>query len=113
MKKLNKNNYQEINIIGVSASTPNPNVVYVPYILAEHTEESLSDYNKFMSEYRIKHEVCPNCGSHEHMSTLMGYIMHSDKRKEYKNLNRCTCMTCKNTHTTHDRVSIEEYKRNR
>lgn len=72
MKKLNKKHCEEIKIVGVSASTTNPNIVYLPYILAEYNEESLDDYKKFMSEYRIKHAVCPNCGSPEHMSTLMG-----------------------------------------
>lgn len=29
-------------------------------------------YETFMKEYRIKHEVCPKCGTKPHNSTLMG-----------------------------------------
>jgi formate dehydrogenase maturation protein FdhE len=87
-----------------------PGYINVPYVLSEHTKESLKSYNDFMEEYEKKHEVCPKCGSKPHTSTLVGYILNSDKPEEYKDLNRCTCTSCGNVHTCHDRISEEEYK---
>jgi len=51
-------------------------------------------YETFMKEYRIKHEVCPKCGTKSHISTLLGYIFNSSTPDEYKDLNRCTCSNC-------------------
>ena len=84
--------------------------IYCPYVMAEHTKESLDVYNTFMLEYKNKHEVCPKCGTKEHSSTLVGYILNSDKREEYKDLNICNCISCGDVHKTHDRISIEEFK---
>lgn len=66
-------------------------------------------YETFMKEYRIKHEVCPKCGTKSHRSTLMGYIFNSSKPDEYKDLNRCTCSNCGDVHTYHERISLEEF----
>ena len=41
----------------------NPGYIYVPYIIGEHTEESLKEYNDFMETYKNEHKLCPNCGS--------------------------------------------------
>jgi len=86
-----------------------PGYIYLPYILAEHTEKSLKDHKKFMVKYKKEHEVCPKCGDKGHSSTLMGYIMHSDKRNEYKDLNRCVCLKCGDQHTMHERISVKEF----
>ena len=34
-----------------------------------------------------------------------GYILNSDKRDEYKDLNNCVCTECGDRHTAHERVS--------
>lgn len=81
-----------------------PGYVYAPYTPCEHTEESLKEYNDFMSEYNLEHKLCPKCGEESHMSTLMGYVLVHGKESEYKDLNRCTCMSCGDSHTTHERV---------
>ena len=57
-----------------------------------------------MNEYHEKHKHCPKCGSKGYMSTLMGYVLHMDKKDDYKDLNNCTCSDCGDHHTTHDRV---------
>jgi hypothetical protein len=84
-------------------------IIFVPWILKEHTTESLKDYNSFMKKYRKQHEVCPKCGAKEHITTLMGYPMYSDRREEYKDLNSCLCV-CGDVHSCHDRISIKEFK---
>ena len=62
-------------------------------------------YNKFMKEYKILHECCPNCGSDgSFMTTLVGYIFHTDNPSSYKDKNACTCMECGDKHIYHDRV---------
>jgi RNase P subunit RPR2 len=66
-------------------------------------------YETFMMEYRIKHEVCPKCGTKPHMSTLVGYTFNSSEPESYKDLNRCTCTNCDDVHTYHDRISSEEF----
>ncbi len=66
--------------------------------------ESGDKCEKFRKQYNIDHALCPKCGGESHTSTLAGYIMHSDKLEEYKNLNDCRCSQCGDKHTTHDRV---------
>ena len=94
----------EIYRICKGKDVENPGLIYVPYIMKEHDEESLIEYNDFMKEYRAKHKFCPECGSEKHSTTLVGYIMKSDKRDEYKDKNICICQDCGNRHTAHDRV---------
>lgn len=81
-----------------------PGYIYAPYVCAPHTKESLKDYDEFMAEYRKKHAVCPKCGATGHLTTLIGYILNSDKRDEYKDLNNCVCTECGDRHTAHERV---------
>jgi len=88
---------------------PKEGYILVPYIIAEHSEESLKDYHEFMAVYKKAHEVCPKCGSTSHSTTFMGYIMDSSKRDEYKDLNNCVCSECKDLHTMHDRIGNEEF----
>lgn len=84
--------------------------IYVPYIIGTHTEESLKEYNEFMAEYHKKHAVCPKCGSDKYVTTLMGYMLDSNKKEEYKDLNGCVCVKCGDVHTAHEMISIEEFK---
>ncbi len=66
-------------------------------------------YIEFMKDYKVKHEVCPKCGTKDHTSTLMGYIFNSSNPNEYKDLNRCTCVNCEDIHTCHERISLAEF----
>jgi ribosomal protein S27AE len=82
-----------------------PGYIYVPYMCQEHTEESSKAYDDFMNIYEEEHKLCPNCGDDGSYSmTLMGYILNMDKKEEYKDLNRCQCQKCGNSHTFHERV---------
>jgi len=78
--------------------------IYAPYIIRNHTKESLKEYREFMDEYDKNHECCPECGAKEHMTTLIGYVLNDDKKEEYKDLNRCECSNCGDVHTCHERV---------
>lgn len=62
-----------------------------------------------MDKYNKRHAVCPKCGSTLHSTTLVGYPMYSDKRKEYKDLNDCVCFNCGDKHIRHDRISIKKF----
>jgi len=83
----------------------NKGCVFMPYVLREHTEESLKQYKDFMKTYSKQHKYCPKCGSTEHISTLVGYPLIWDKKEEYKNLNICKCTKCGDKHSRHDRIS--------
>jgi hypothetical protein len=78
--------------------------IYAPFVLGEHTEESLKQYNEFMREYHKQHECCHRCGSKNHSTTLVGYILNWDKKEDYKDMNRCCCAECGDVHSAHDRV---------
>lgn len=67
-----------------------------------------NDYDMFMKEYAKKHVCCPKCGSTQHISTLVGYALDLDKKDEYKNLNICSCTSCEDEHSKHDRVPLTE-----
>ena len=64
-----------------------------------------SEREKFDMEYYLNHKYCPVCGSKEHTSTLMGFILNMNKKEDYKDLNQCECTACGNKHLAHDRVS--------
>jgi hypothetical protein len=64
----------------------------------------MNEYNEFMEEYHKQHECCPKCGSDDHTSTLVGYILNMARKEEYKNLNKCECLECGDKHLVHDRV---------
>jgi hypothetical protein len=59
---------------------------------------------QFMNQYKEDHACCPKCGELSCRATLMGYVFNSNSPHTYKNLNRCTCVTCGDMHTKHDRV---------
>jgi hypothetical protein len=81
-------------------------LVMVPYEIVHAPEPSAysTEYDIFMDKYYELHKYCPACGSEGHMSTLVGYILNMDHKEDYKDLNRCTCTSCGDTHTAHDRV---------
>ena len=82
-----------------------PGYINAPFVLAEHSKESLRDYKKFINKYHKLHELCPKCGHKAHSVTLMGYILNSDKKEEYKDFNDCVCANCGNRHKVHERMS--------
>ena len=80
---------------------------YVPVIGGNELEflmKGRREYKKFLKEYNLNHAKCPKCGAESHSTTYVGYILHMDKKDEYKDLNKCVCSECGNVHTTHDRV---------
>lgn len=85
-------------------------LIYLPYIIGSHSEESLKKYKEFIDGYSKKHEVCPDCGSKGHSSTLVGYAVDTNKPDNYKDRNKCVCSNCGLNHIAHDRISEEEFK---
>jgi superfamily II helicase len=107
-KTINPDFYCTMSILE-NVSKDDSGVIFAPYVLVEHTEESLKEYHKFMDKYKKKHAVCPKCGAAEHSTTIMGYVLNSDKKEEYRDLNNCVCSNCGDKHTTHDRISIKKF----
>jgi hypothetical protein len=79
--------------------------ILVPYILAKYSEKSSIEYDNFMKNYRKQHECCPKCGSKQHNTTLVGYVLNMDKKDDYKDMNDCKCIICGDKHSCHDRVA--------
>lgn len=73
----------------------------------KHHQQELQ-YHSFMNQYNKDHALCPKCKHSSHTSTLVSYAYYNDNPEEYKDLNKCVCLFCKDTHTTHERVSIKE-----
>ena len=67
-------------------------------------------YEEFMKEYKVKHEVCPECGDKKHTVTYNSYVFDSGNPDSYEDLNDCFCFSCGDIHTVHDRISAEEFK---
>lgn len=78
----------------------------VCYDCANKQHQQRLAHDSFMNQYRKDHALCPKCKSSTHISTLAGFIVHMDKLDEYKDKNECTCTSCGDKHTTHERVSI-------
>ena len=95
-KEVDLKYYGHIETLNVDASIgkDTPGVVFAPYIMCNHTEESLKEYNDFMSQYRSQHCCCPNCGSKNYITTLVGFILDMSKPEEYKDRNACHCQDC-------------------
>ena len=111
MKLVNPNFYSKIEVSGQPDRIgEGPGHVMSPFVFVEHTEESLKEYNEFMSAYRTLHEVCPKCGATGHSTTLFGYVLNWEKKEEYKDLNTCVCSECGDKHTAHQRISAEEFQ---
>jgi hypothetical protein len=86
---------------------------YVEPVCLECDEKFLESENKieaFRKQYRIDHAACPKCGSTSHYSTLAGFVMYADRLDDYKDLNDCTCSSCGDEHTAHERVPVNESK---
>lgn len=85
---------------------------YLKDFTAEQKQEFWDKYHeaerirkKFMKQYKIQHECCPNCGeSDNYRSTLVGFAFNSEYPDSYRDLNDATCGECGNRHTIHSRV---------
>lgn len=109
-KRVNSDFYGIVNVEKLDSKEADLNdkgqgYIWAPYIIS-YTDKSSDEYDKFMSDYHIAHEACPQCGETSHMSTLVGYVLNMEHKEDYKNLNRCTCDNCGDIHTCHERVSI-------
>lgn len=122
MENLDNNNYRQIKfgdltadpnevLVGYKSQHVNePGAIYTDYIPVigsndlEFLTEERKEYKKVIKQYNLDHARCPKCGSESHSTTYVGYILHMDRKDEYKDLNRCVCSNCGDVHTTHDRV---------
>jgi len=116
MQMLFKYHYDVFSLIEKKLAIEKPFVsnleeglFYAPYVLMEHTEESLKKHESFMDEYYKKHELCPNCGHKGHTTTLIGYPLIVGEEENYQDKNICVCTNCGDRHITHDRISKEEF----
>ena len=89
-----------------------PGVILAPYIMCDYTEESLKEYNDFMSAYRDRHRCCPNCGSRNYTMTLAGFPFNHDKPDEYKDRNSCHCLDCGWKGIVHELVPEKDKEEN-
>jgi len=64
------------------------------------------DYDEFMEWYENEHALCPKCGSSEYITTLAVFILNFNDLEGYKDMNKCTCVDCKDIHKRHNRVKI-------
>lgn len=122
MNELNNNMYRTVTFKDLLSDTDNvlvgykgegnseSGVVYADYkpVIGvdelEFLTEERKEYKKVIKQYHLDHARCPKCGSESHSTTYVGYILHMDRKDEYKDLNRCVCSNCGDVHTTHDRV---------
>ena len=119
LKKIDNHNFMKISINGEKNNKPvvtnNPDkqgLIYMPYVCVENINPKPDQvYEKFMKQYDNKHELCPKCGSKEHISTLMGYLFDRNNKDDYKDLNTCNCLNCGDVHTFHERISISEFNK--
>lgn len=87
---------------------PDQGIIFAPYIVSQSASIGDDEYVDFMKSYDENHKYCPYCNSDEYRTTLLGYILNLNKKNEYKDLNRCTCLKCGSSHTKHDRISLRE-----
>lgn len=80
-----------------------------PYNIMMESDNRI-ERDAFMEKYSKDHQVCPKCGSENHSSTFVGYVLIIPE--QYKDLNICTCGDCGDKHTCHSRVSKEQFKKN-
>jgi RNA polymerase subunit RPABC4/transcription elongation factor Spt4 len=81
-------------------------IIYVPWVISEHTKESLDEHNMIMNEYHNNHRACPVCGSTNFNTTLMAYILDINNISDYMDKNTCYCNNCGDNHITHDRIKL-------
>lgn len=109
-KPINPKFYSKIEVSKGDETLPE-GTIFVPYILGEHTEESLQEHRKFMDKYKKEHKCCPKCGETGHTTTLMGYPLIRGEEENYKDLNGCVCTGCKDVHTAHERISKKKFQK--
>ena len=125
MEALDNNMYRKIKFSDLTADTnevlvgykgegsDKVGIIYADYLPViggdefEFLMEGRIECKNFLKEYKINHAKCPKCGAESHSTTYVGYILHMDKKDEYKDLNKCVFSECGNVHTTHDRVKLK------
>ena len=104
------NDPNEVSIVSKSKGNNESGVVFAEYVpviggdVFEFLSDERKEYEKVIKQYHLDHARCPKCGSVSHSTTYVGYILHMDRKDEYKDLNKCVCSNCGDVHTTHDRV---------
>lgn len=53
-----------------------------------------TEYEEFMDDYLKKHAVCPECGSRNFSTTLVGFIVNLEHPEEYQDKNSVHCHSC-------------------
>jgi ribosomal protein S27AE len=104
-KMVDSKFFKTVEVVNKEEKDLEPGIIFVPYVFVEcgPDEKPSKEYTKFMKKYGKDHKFCPKCGEISHWSTLVGYIYNPER--EYKDLNRCTCIKCGDIHTFHERVS--------
>ena len=71
----------------------NEGIITVPYTIVSHSDQYTPSetYSKFMAQYKIDHEVCPECRKREYRSTLMCFVFYSDDPDSYQDQNDVSC----------------------
>lgn len=70
------------------------------------SRESEKIADKFRKKYKKDHAYCPKCKGENYRTTLAGYILDVNNLEAYKDLNECSCTSCGDVHTFHERVGI-------
>lgn len=96
--------YEKIIISGSNEPLKH-GLVYMPYLVVESKGPS-KEYEEFMFEYNKLHATCPKCRALSFNCTLMGHVLDMSKKENYKDLNTCTCLSCGDIHTVHERIEL-------
>ena len=68
------------------------------------------NYTDFIRKYGNEHWCCPNCGSINYSSTLVGYIYDENHPEDYEDRNHCKCYDCGWEGTRHELAPKPEIK---
>ena len=74
--------------------------------MVKYFNEQSIENDKFKKDYYVNHKLCPKCGALQYSTTLVDYVFHPNNNKD---LNLCVCCKCNDRHTTHDRISAEQF----
>ena len=110
-KVISKNSLIDVSVgdkvetFVVHKSAPaEPGFVYAPFVMCEHTEETLKEYNDIMDKYRAQHRCCPICSSRNYSTTLVGFFLDANHPDDYKDRNSVHCLDCGWKGIVHDLV---------
>jgi len=63
-----------------------------------------NEYNEFLENYNELHRCCPICGHDKFIATFVDYFLDLNNKENYKNLNECICLNCRDIHIFHERI---------